>query len=773
MPSSAVLKECELLDTLRSLPSCQRVPLSLTLYGRFLWVALQIRSLCEEESDEAIRCAIEDLPEDLNAMFERVLSRSRKGRREYQGTILKLVSAAHRPLTLDELREAISITPHDLEWHQGRLVNDVRVTIGCCGGLVMVDEVELSVRLIHHSVRQFVFDRSHERDNPSPWRFTAEEADMLMGEIALTYLSLSVFEKQISSTVVPEMHGERLADNVINSAIAPTGVAGKLARKLLRRTSAPAAQTRRRNSRINLARTFADAAWNRYQRQNEVGIFHFLPYATRYWLSHTSWVERGSPIYNLWMTACYSPKFDIVTWTRERIPPGSNDLLTASIMSPVIAWSIYNNHLALLRFEMTGMRWARGFASVKRFLVWCRAQERQPALSSQMATKLLRFAVLFRSAASARWLVSSIGADVSADEHDIFRLAISTQAYHVLDALLHVAQADTDTEDQVLAALRFCVDAADVDGLNLVLRRRSVDIHVNLQLGTGQTLLQAGLKAQWRNHEELRKIVDTVTALLDLGADPNVFGGGESEHERHCTELLLDLSRTFMAHFIAHVIVPEPMEGLASDIEATLERMLRLQEPKEPRPEWLRFAMETYLNVSQHPAQSSSTTCNSVQVGDENSAYDHAQQLARTVDWAKRHCTKIVEILLSHRHIGDRTNLTKLVGEGRRPEQSLKGVMRYLLEWHRFDMSTVPKEVEGEPPLALQAALLGRNFLPVVRMILFNDMDNGRYSWVWEVDALLAKTESKEAREILTKAFQQARSTMSAIRFGGSDGSEE
>ncbi|KAF2189970.1 hypothetical protein K469DRAFT_762829 [Zopfia rhizophila CBS 207.26] len=124
--------------------------------GMFLWVALQIQSLCIMKTDDAIRQALADLPKDLSETFSRILLRSEASGKPYQRLILELVTVAHRPLTMEELREALSVVPGDAVWKRARLFNDVFSTLTCCGSLIVVDEEELTVRLVQHSVKQFL-----------------------------------------------------------------------------------------------------------------------------------------------------------------------------------------------------------------------------------------------------------------------------------------------------------------------------------------------------------------------------------------------------------------------------------------------------------------------------------------------------------------------------------------------------------------------------------------------------------------------------------------
>ena len=65
--------------------------------GMFLWVALQIETLCTMKTDFELRQALQDLPKDLAGTFSRVLQRLEWKESSRQGSILKLVIAAQRP----------------------------------------------------------------------------------------------------------------------------------------------------------------------------------------------------------------------------------------------------------------------------------------------------------------------------------------------------------------------------------------------------------------------------------------------------------------------------------------------------------------------------------------------------------------------------------------------------------------------------------------------------------------------------------------------------
>ncbi|KAK7957786.1 hypothetical protein PG988_012634, partial [Apiospora saccharicola] len=124
--------------------------------GMFLWATLQIDSICSKQTDESIRAALDDLPTDLPAMYRRILHQRKNLAPEYQERILKLMLVAMRPLSLDELREAISVVPLQTTWDPRKLVNDARSVLSSCGSLVFIDEEQLTAHFIHPSVQQFL-----------------------------------------------------------------------------------------------------------------------------------------------------------------------------------------------------------------------------------------------------------------------------------------------------------------------------------------------------------------------------------------------------------------------------------------------------------------------------------------------------------------------------------------------------------------------------------------------------------------------------------------
>ncbi|KAK0662495.1 hypothetical protein QBC41DRAFT_186107, partial [Cercophora samala] len=355
-----------------------------------------------------------------------------------------------------ELQEALSVTPNDPEWHSDRLVTDIRSTIGCCGSTVFVDEEDLSVHLIHQSVLQFLLDSNEQTKASAPWHFSLKEAHVLTGEVAVTYLNYGIFETRISKVVVPQVSATQLTDRIINDTLAPARMARKLALILLKSTPSHTTQ----GIDADIGRAVADA-WSQHRPHQDVEAFHFLQYASRYWLQHTTWIERNSQSFHLWLKVLNNPRFNVLHWAHGQIP--EDDIVIdkrtggAWQIAPTIAWSISHDHMALLQVELTGHRWIRTFTSVMSYLVACQRRKSPPVFTARMAKKLLQFAMLFKADGIVEWLLP-MGAD-----------AMSNRAHHVLMAIIKFYESK-GFKDLRMVVLKMACEVEDACLVHLLLR---------------------------------------------------------------------------------------------------------------------------------------------------------------------------------------------------------------------------------------------------------------------------------------------------------------
>ncbi|KAI5816329.1 hypothetical protein BZA77DRAFT_62930 [Pyronema omphalodes] len=135
--------------------------------GMFLLAALQIQTVLDETTISRRRKALHNMPRKLETAFESTITRikNQKSQRSKQAMdILKWTFLARRPLTVTELRHALSITVDTEKLQDGQMPHSPDETIDWkdfpsekslidwCLGLIVIDEETSTVRLVHKSL---------------------------------------------------------------------------------------------------------------------------------------------------------------------------------------------------------------------------------------------------------------------------------------------------------------------------------------------------------------------------------------------------------------------------------------------------------------------------------------------------------------------------------------------------------------------------------------------------------------------------------------------
>ncbi|KAJ7166318.1 ankyrin repeat-containing domain protein [Mycena crocata] len=153
--------------------------------GMFLLVKLHIESLTTKITPRAVRDALKNLHQDVNRMYDETMHRINNQNHDDRTVALQAltwISKAVRPLSINELQEALAIQPGNRVLDRDSLP-DIDIVISVCAGLVVVDETKI-VRLIHHTAQSY-FD-----DNP---QHPFPRAHIDLATVCLSYLSLDVF----------------------------------------------------------------------------------------------------------------------------------------------------------------------------------------------------------------------------------------------------------------------------------------------------------------------------------------------------------------------------------------------------------------------------------------------------------------------------------------------------------------------------------------------------------------------------------------------------
>lgn len=261
-------------------------------------MTFQIDSICRENTDNGILKALEDLPKDLPTTYRRILRRLRdSGSTDplLGKKIFEIVSAARRPLGLEELREAISIEPGNTTWNASKLVNDMEKSLGCCGSLVVIDEELSTVHFAHSSVKQHLETFPDEVD-VSEYHIVPETANLVLGEIVVTYLNLDVLQQQLTNySKASELLSTQDTSRLIRtSLVLPAITSTTLARKLLKNRKTPQFDVGRELEKVG--------GFRRESKERPLHAHSLVSYAQEHWLSHVGLFDiRASIVWDLFV----------------------------------------------------------------------------------------------------------------------------------------------------------------------------------------------------------------------------------------------------------------------------------------------------------------------------------------------------------------------------------------------------------------------------------------------------------------------------------------
>ncbi|KAL2221474.1 hypothetical protein M432DRAFT_587466 [Thermoascus aurantiacus ATCC 26904] len=311
--------------------------------GMFLWVFFQIQNICEQKRDADIRRAIRNLPKDLPETYERILRKIEdSGTSLIAQRVFKWAAAAKRPLSVEEMREAIAVEPCQPSRDPSLVLNDIDRLSLCCRNLIAIDEEERVVQFAHHTVRQFLLA---EISTPSlkKFHFKLEEADHNVGEVCVTYLNFSDFKRQVEKI---RSSGSRPVDPLVMLKMSLTSLSGHFDIATNRRWMSWLQRRKAQNlKKVDFERVLRDVAnLNNLESTKELSsMYALLPYASEHWLLHTSHFAQGKIItWNSWCRLLSAEDtFTCTPWTIDEWNRRDQK---------VLRWAIQNNHCALLRY---------------------------------------------------------------------------------------------------------------------------------------------------------------------------------------------------------------------------------------------------------------------------------------------------------------------------------------------------------------------------------------------------------------------------------------
>ncbi|KAF4918219.1 Ankyrin repeat domain-containing protein 29 [Colletotrichum viniferum] len=281
--------------------------------------------------------AVERLPKTLTETLSKALHRIiKQGKSAIANKAFQWIATAKCPLTLDELREVISMEVGQPSYNPGQLVNGIDRLPMWCGNLVRVDEESRTAEFAHKAVHKFIVEGSSGPDY-ADFHFKLEDADHHAGEICVTYLSFSDFVTTITQRPQPVK-------------IDPTSMAHSALKNSwnLSKLISSAVITMRKGVQAETDPAGILATYNRSddaEAMNTLQVHYpFLKYASVHWISHTTrFTRRASSTWDMWQ--------HIITQTRGLAKiPWLNQEDPGALNSNILPWSFVNRHSALIRY---------------------------------------------------------------------------------------------------------------------------------------------------------------------------------------------------------------------------------------------------------------------------------------------------------------------------------------------------------------------------------------------------------------------------------------
>ena len=174
--------------------------------SRFLWVDLQVKAICDtcedDETSDRVLEVLEKLPEGIIDIYSHALQRVLQKRNEQVETVKKIfkwVVCARRPMTIDELNDALTITAGQKSWKKPSQKFSPSTVSKLCGNLVIFDDFDGTLSLAHHTVQAFL---KSPLKTPSLAEFSMQacKADHYLGEMCVTYLGFTDFQESLTTT---------------------------------------------------------------------------------------------------------------------------------------------------------------------------------------------------------------------------------------------------------------------------------------------------------------------------------------------------------------------------------------------------------------------------------------------------------------------------------------------------------------------------------------------------------------------------------------------
>ncbi|KAL7800946.1 ankyrin repeat-containing domain protein [Trichoderma afarasin] len=161
--------------------------------GTFLWIGFVMNELLETSTRMEVMDVLNALPQGLPAMYGRMLQQIKSSQRHIISTILQCVTIARRPMTLEELKTAVSLLSNtSIDSTQ-----TMRDRIASCGPILQTSDEEVICSLVHQSARDYLLREEVDNDPIlEEFRVKEKEAHTSLARICLACIENSGFHHE-------------------------------------------------------------------------------------------------------------------------------------------------------------------------------------------------------------------------------------------------------------------------------------------------------------------------------------------------------------------------------------------------------------------------------------------------------------------------------------------------------------------------------------------------------------------------------------------------
>lgn len=291
--------------------------------------------ICAQRCDDDVRDAINRLPRSLTETFERALKRIiGRGNSSVAKKAFEWISVAKRRLTLDELREAMSIDIGQPSSTPGKIINGVQQLPLWCENLVRVDEESGTAEFAHKAVHEFIV-KDLSGSDLAEFQFELADADRHAGEVCVTYLNFSDFVTTLARRQKPlKVDPVGFASSALTSSKIPKTISSAI----------------RNATTTNHKKGVTETDLATYRKSDDAEAVHwlhgrypFLKYAAVHWILHTTRLRSSDSLtWSAWSS------FVIEGHALAEVP-WSNIQEPGELNTDIWKWSVQNRHFAGIR----------------------------------------------------------------------------------------------------------------------------------------------------------------------------------------------------------------------------------------------------------------------------------------------------------------------------------------------------------------------------------------------------------------------------------------